>query len=607
MPPKPTASRSSRARKPARTSSASSSGSFGDGLNPWLLGLLLAIVGFVLLAQNVWGYALFDVDEPRYAEAARQMLVRDNWITPFFNGVERFDKPPLFYWLVAGAYQLFGVTEWAARLPSVLSALALMLGLYGVGVTLVGRRFGTLAAVIWLTSVMCLGLSRMAITDMTLAALMGLSLLSLVMVAHRGTPWWGAAGFWTGLGILCKGPVALVLPGGIFVLYALWLRRFKRLVLTPWMFAGLLIALTMAAPWYIAAYQQNGQAFLDATLFHNVTRFQDVVSGHDQPWWFFSVVWLVGFLPWTPWLGMMFRDRAMQLIAPIRVDSPHQDLLSRLGVFGLIWALVIFLFFNVSQTRLLTYILPMWGGLTLWLAASIEPRLALRQTRPLSRWWSIPVALVAFGLLSATLVYTAWLISPQLLPIPELKPYIASVARSPWNAIAAWLMTGGWLTALAYLWLNRLGAATTSLAITMAVCASLGFWAIVPGVNMLTQGAMMSFVPIVRDKQLAVYEIQRPGLTFYLQRPIPWIQSNDAEALARELETASEKPLYIITKRRFVEPLGNITPESHSLTVLRQTPVYALVVLAKRPPVPAPDKTKEPGKPPPHVSNRRHR
>ena len=187
---------------------------------PFALGLFLLLI--IYFGAGIGHYPLFDVDEPRYAETAREMLIPPcDWLAPHFNFELRFDKPPLFYWLIALSYKVFGVTVGSARMVSVVSA-----AFTGTMVYCMARRFwsisaGLLAVGIFMTMPQVFGLSRWAVTDMTLTMTMTGAWVGLMLGWLSDRRWFLVAGFMAGLGLLTKGPIAVALPG-ITLLLSLW-------------------------------------------------------------------------------------------------------------------------------------------------------------------------------------------------------------------------------------------------------------------------------------------------------------------------------------------------------------------------------------------------
>ncbi|MGD9581271.1 MAG: ArnT family glycosyltransferase [Vampirovibrionia bacterium] len=215
----------------------------------------IIVLSIVLFIFKLWGFSLFDVDEPRYAEAAREMIESNNWITPYFNYVVRFDKPVLFYWLIAFSYKIFGVSEFAARLPSAIMAFLIVLSVYFFGRKHISRKFGFISSLILLTSLQFIGLARMSITDMTLSAFICFMLLSGFTASKeiglKRTLWWYAFYIFMGLGTLTKGPVVPALAVIVLWPYFILTGQFMEVFRTCRLYTGILIYLLIAAPWYI--------------------------------------------------------------------------------------------------------------------------------------------------------------------------------------------------------------------------------------------------------------------------------------------------------------------------------------------------------------------
>src|SRR5256884_6155428 len=166
-----------------------------------------------MFAWRLGAWPLFDPDEGRNAEVAREMLGGD-WIVPHFNGLPYLDKPVLWFWLAAGAFRVFGVCETAARLPSVLGAVATVALTTALGTVLIGRTRALVAGAVAATTPIMLVFGRLAIFDVLLTALVTAALYCLVRARLAGAPrrWWPLAGLPIGLAVLTKGPVGAAVP-----------------------------------------------------------------------------------------------------------------------------------------------------------------------------------------------------------------------------------------------------------------------------------------------------------------------------------------------------------------------------------------------------------
>lgn len=550
------------------------SGKPAIGMMPALL--LLSLLCYFLFFFNLGGYSLFDMDEPRYAEAAREMLESGNWITPTFNYELRFDKPVFFYWLIAMAYKWFGISEFSARFFSAVNATFTAFMLFFVGARLGKLRLGLAAAIVFATAIEVIGLARMSVTDMTLATYMAGSTLSLFMITREGPKWWIAAALFSSLAILTKGPVGIVVPGAILVLYSLISGQFKACFLNRWFPLALLITAALSLPWYVLAYMENGQIFIDALFKHNVSRFGGVVSGHEFPFYFFVPVLLVGFMPWTGFLpgSVMFwwRKWASPSWTAFRDSITTRPASHQLALFSLVWVMFIFIFFTTSQTKLLTYILPLFPGLGLWLAATFEALYeeTSAETQALSQnWIRSGVALTVLVAIAGV----AFSFSPSTFLPREAKHLSETLqALGPTATLAIGIALAAWLLSQ-----KQYFQALTVQGMTMAMVVAVAITNIVPQINEATQGAVLTYLKQAGSEPLITYEMTRPSLTFYARKKIIRIPQNDEKAL---IEMVQKYPkLYVITKNDFLDTLTDSNPDEATQTLLTKGHRYSLVLL----------------------------
>ncbi|EGW55678.1 glycosyl transferase family 39 [endosymbiont of Tevnia jerichonana (vent Tica)] len=308
-----------------------------------LLWLLTLLVGFFL---NLHAVPLFDLDEGAFSEATREMFERGDFLSTYLNGVPRYDKPILIYWLQAASVSLFGLNEFAFRLPSALAA-----SLWSLALVLFGRRYfgqgaGLAAGILLAGSIGVTLIGKAATADALLNLCLTLSMLNLYRFfeseQHR---YLRLAALAAGLGFLAKGPVSLLIPGAVALLFSLSSGRLRQLgaMLIDWRAWGLF--LLVAAPWYLVQYLQNGMGFFEGFFFtHNSGRFSDAMEGHQGGFWFYLPVLLLATLPFTlpiaGGLGMAVK----------RWSEP-------LPRFLLIWFGFVFLFFSFSATKLPHYLI----------------------------------------------------------------------------------------------------------------------------------------------------------------------------------------------------------------------------------------------------------
>lgn len=314
----------------------------------WFNILLVLFVAGLVIFPHLGSLPLFDPDEPVYAETAREMLQYQDFISPRIYGAFWYDKPPMYYWLVAGAFKIFGIGEFATRFPSALLAVTGAVVVYLSGRKLFNDRAGLLSALILATSLEYFYLSNAAVTDMTLTFFLTAALLSFLHRHYYMFYAWGA------LAVVTKGPIGLVFCGGIVGLYLVFtgnLGLLKRIKVCR----GVTLFAVLALPWYLMMYYYHGMAFVDTFLgFHNITRFLQPEHSSGKLWYYYIPVLIFGFFPWTPFMIQAY-------FAALREKGQTQNH----GIFLVIWTSVVFLFFTLSQTKLVSYILPMYPPLAL--------------------------------------------------------------------------------------------------------------------------------------------------------------------------------------------------------------------------------------------------
>jgi len=335
-----------------------------ETVGPLLLPLLLAGAVFLGLFFRLGAAPLFDVDEGAFGEATREMLERGDYLSTWLNGQPRYDKPILIYWLQAASVRVFGLDEFALRLPSALAAAAWIAAILAFARRFLGRDTAYAAAFIAAGTAGVTVIGRGAIADALLNLFLALSMFDIVRYAGDPRPAWRRRIFlWIGLGLLTKGPVALLVPGGASLLaFALQgrLAGWWRAVRDP---AGWAILLAVAMPWYLLEYERRGDAFLAGFfLRHNVERYLAPLQGHGGGPLYYLPVILVLLLPYS---GLFVR--ALPGLRRMRAAP--------LDTFLWCWFLFVLLFFSLAGTKLPHYLL--YGATPLFILMARE-RHALR-------------------------------------------------------------------------------------------------------------------------------------------------------------------------------------------------------------------------------------
>jgi 4-amino-4-deoxy-L-arabinose transferase-like glycosyltransferase len=358
---------------------------------------LIAFCGFLFFA-GLQVIGLLGADEPRYAQIAREMLARHDWVTPVLFGQPWLEKPPLLYWGAMLAYKTTGgVTGWAARLPSAVLCTLMVFFIY-VWARRFRRGMQLDAALITAASVLIIGFGRGASTDMPLAATFTIAMLSWYgWYESQNRAWLLAFYAFAGLGTLAKGPVAVFLAGLIVVAFAA-LRRDWRLVLRTLWLPGIVVYSAVVLPWFIAVQRANPEFFRVFILQHNLARYTTSVYRHQQPFWYYLPVALIGLVPWTVFVITALVDAIRDWRFSVEAPQGKEDL----RTFLALWFLLPIVFFSLSQSKLPGYILPAIPAGTILLADFVLRR-EQEGDKP-SLWLAITHALLCAALPVAALI-----------------------------------------------------------------------------------------------------------------------------------------------------------------------------------------------------------
>jgi 4-amino-4-deoxy-L-arabinose transferase-like glycosyltransferase len=373
-----------------------------------LLVASLVVIGLLRLG-TLGAMALTDNTEARYAGISWNMFRSGDWVTPrvYLSGqlVPFWAKPPLFFWMTSLSFEACGASEWSARLPNALLAIAVVVMTIAFGRRFWGPRVGLLAGLILASSGLFFGLAGSCVLDMSLAASVTCALMSIALFASReeagasqGT-WWGRAFFFSlALGGLAKGPVALVLVGLAAGTWIAASGRWQLLRRLPW-FTGLTILVAVVCPWYIAA-ERATPGFLHYFLLNEHllryvrAEYGDLYgAGRTQPYGASWLMLAVTFLPWSPLFVRYgiesWRGRKSE------TETPRDAWI----LFALIWGLTPVVFFTFCRQILVTYLLPGFPGLALAMAVFLNRWLEAKDTQWLLRglrWTAVGMG-VAIG------------------------------------------------------------------------------------------------------------------------------------------------------------------------------------------------------------------
>ncbi|WP_027397877.1 ArnT family glycosyltransferase [Anaerovibrio lipolyticus] len=311
---------------------------------------IIGIVGLALYLLGNWAIAVTDPVESNYTLTALEMLRSGDYVSPRIYGNYWYDKPAFFYWELIVAYKLFGVNEFAARFfPGVFGALGLMLT-YLFAKTIYDRKTGLIAAGILGTCFEYWLLSKTIITDLTLFVFFNGVLMAFYMGYSTGRrSWYYLCYILAGLATLDKGPIGILLPGFIILVYLCIRRDFREILRLKWIL-GLALYIITAGSWYYAMYTIHGMDFINNFLgVHNFLRATQ--SEHEQwnVWWYYTMIFFAGCLPWC-WTLPAAIWKAIKRQQLPQLDMPAGFLLT--------WALIVNIFYQCMATKYTTYTLP---------------------------------------------------------------------------------------------------------------------------------------------------------------------------------------------------------------------------------------------------------
>jgi 4-amino-4-deoxy-L-arabinose transferase-like glycosyltransferase len=551
----------------------------------------VSIVGLFLLSaiaflSHLGDISLIDKTEPMFVEAARQMHLTGDWITPYWNGETRFDKPPLIYWLIVIAFQTVGVNEWGARLPS---AIAAILSTFLVFYTL--RYFGGLISLEtesartcspfnstrlrgdigggawWGMAMMALNPAwiawgRTGVSDMLLASSITISLLAFFLgyaqpQTRQQKGWYFIFYSFAALAVLAKGPIGIILPILIIGGFLTYTQQWQRVLWEMQLVKGSLVFLIIAVPWFVLVTMANGQAYLN-TFFghHNFARFTSVVSNHPGPWFYYFPVILVALLPWSVYLPIaIYQVKFWQI-----QDWRSQDRSQHLGLFALFWLVIIFVFFSLSATKLPSYILPSIPAGVILISLWGNQQNNIESEHPKI---SLPFLITGFvNILVLLILAIASLISPKLVgdDTPNFSQLLESSHLTTLSGII-WLIASGitlyclikpqWRRAV---WAgNALGFFAFMALVALPVGQLLDTQRHLP-LRQLSTTVRQVYQP---NEPLLVIGVFRPSLVYYTQQNIEFMTYNIQQRLLKLFPVNTPvDTILIITRPKDIAKLG---------------------------------------------------
>ncbi len=519
-------------------------------LRKWVQFLFILITAILIFLPGLYNYGIIDPSDGLYAEAAREMLERSDWVTPSSNYKPFYEKPILIYWMIMAFYKLFEVHEFYARLPVALCGIASAVSLLLLSRPFLGARAAMFSALALLSTPIYVTVGRVAITDVPLALFMMIGALSLFS-RFFGAHWSSLAVGYSALGLalLLKGPVPVAMVAIILLLYLLltrpagvdgghqwWWRKIGSL--HPLL--GTAVMLSIAAPWYLTeGLITKGAFFQEFFVNQNFGRAMGKVN-HQNPFWFYIPIYFGGFFPWS--VVTLFSVRRYFSLVKKRWLPTRR---ANLELFSIIWLVFVLAIFSVLKTKLATYILPVAPPLAILSGSLLDRIVRHNKTKALS--WTLLACVLLVGPLLAVC-------APVICY--KLGINISTLYMVVGFGFFVWCFA---LVATIAAFRKKVEASITALACACAfACGTL-----VP--TALQYHYIRSDLPlfdllrrVVRDKaQVALYMRDSPAVNFYLRRPIKEIKTL---LDYKEYVEAGKKPHYLLVTTDVMEQMKEPPP-----------------------------------------------
>ncbi len=542
--------------------------------NPLAIFSAAAIIA-VCLFTHLGAFGLVGPDEPRYAWIARAMAQTGDWVTPRLYNSPWFEKPILYYWAAAIGFTIHLPAEWAARLPSAFAALAAAFALSWLGwkfyepsqtdtatsIAAALARPSLLAPIIFSTSVAAIGFARAATPDMLFSASIALAMATAAAILRDAGALRSAEpgsspkqnsstftlflfGAFLGLGVLAKGPAAVILAGGALGIWALAAKNLRNTVRLahPIAIASFCV---VALPWYLICARRNPD-FLHVFIFqHNFQRYLTPVFQHIQPFWFFLPITVLAILPWAAFSFFALQQSRDALRVNTWKNSPT--------FFFACWAIFPVLFFSASQSKLPSYILPAIPPLALVLAATARNGFARARRLSIVVGTLIGITWLALGMGAAQY----FLPNPPTATSAKIVLLIACVASLA-SVVAGFKL--------------NLELLVVTTAVAAAITVEIAGLSLLPGIDPdISARQRATWIDAATETNLYTFHLTRSmnyGVAFYAERPITeWTPENSGAA---SILTTSKGLIELKKLGRFN---GAVNPQERGIRYVKIDPV----------------------------------
>ncbi len=532
---------------------------------------MLTALAFSLLFARLGDRALLETSEARYAETAREMYLTGDWMIPRFLGIKHFHKPPLTYWITECGYGLFGVTELGARFFLASAGLAVLALTFWLGRVCFGERAALLGTGILLLTPLFGSFARVLTTDLFLTLFTTASIAAFVAGRRGHRPAFLLMWLLAGASFMTKGPIGVILIAAAVLPSLVHNGELRKQLSQMYPLAGPALFVVVALPWYIALVLET-PGLLDYWLLHQtIDRVATTVHKRSGPVYYFLGVFLVGFFPWSLFVPGAVRESWSRFRGREQTWEP----------LFFWWFLLPFILFSLSQSKLITYILPLMPPAALLLGAWMDRCLEQPAVRRLT---AVPVCA------------GAWTVSLALAGLLWVKPLPESEAiRS--HLIPTLVVFLAWAIVATR---SLLASVRFSAIVTATVVAGLVFPVLIAPfadraeLHYKTMRPLVRAIPELPEAPAVVLcRLTAASVPFYLGRPVytfqcprdlqfednlPQIREHHLETLDELLDLLTSRTVFLIGKPREIEQVNSIQAgrTGHRLTMILEASRYML-------------------------------
>ncbi|WKN31931.1 glycosyltransferase family 39 protein [Porifericola rhodea] len=485
---------------------------------------ILLSLSVLIFFANLWGISISIVDEAKNSSCAREMFERGSLVVPTFNYELRTDKPPLHYFAMMAAYSSFGVNEFSARFFSAISGILTVMLSYFFARRFVGENVAFFTGLVLLSSLQWPLQFHLAVPDPYLILCITVSIFAFLYFWHtQKNKWLYLMYAAMGLGVLAKGPVAIALPGLVFLIYLMttvrlsWANVWR---MRPHL--GTLIVLAIALPWYMAVHFQTDGAWTEGFfLKHNVGRFTSEMEGHGGSPFIIPLIVFIGLLPFS-----MFLPQALISAFKERRTNP-------LLWISTITAFMFVLFFSFSQTKLPNYPAPSY------------PFFAIIIGYWLNRAYQLASAKLSTVKVSAYLYLIIMICLPiAVYLVMEQHPALTDLSYLSWFFV---LLPLGAVLAMVWLYHERMQYFIYSISASWMLFMLCLFYLMLPKVDRLNPSKIV-MQKLPEEVTLASYKRFNPALSFYYQKKI--MLTDNVDTLRQWFEKDN---YYVVSRKDYYE------------------------------------------------------